>query len=279
MSVVTTLSTIIGENITQIGKGSFSNVFKTEYGHALKIIKNPMKHEDYISEVAILKYLNHPNIIKLTGIQLEPPQYSMQYCNGSLNTLLISNVNERRWIFHQILSGLEYCHKYRVWHLDIKPANILYTLDKNGNKNIIISDFNISKIHFLKFESYSTNVVSLWWRPPELLLGDSQYDGSLVDIWSTGVILIDKIFKTFMFMAHDKISQIKRIFKILGVPSEKNWSGVTDLPNWSSEYENIRKYKWLISDIKYKNKKYYNKRTGISNGLIIYHLIIYFFKI
>lgn len=85
----------------------------------------------------------------------------------------------------QLLSGLEHCHNHGVLHRDIKGSNLL--LDHNGI--LKIADFGLASFFDPKDSVPMTSrVVTLWYRPPELLLGASHY-GAAVDLWSTGCIL------------------------------------------------------------------------------------------
>lgn len=85
----------------------------------------------------------------------------------------------------QLLSGLDHCHSHGILHRDIKGSNLL--IDNNGI--LKIADFGLASFYDPRHSGPLTSrVVTLWYRPPELLLGASKY-GVAVDLWSTGCIL------------------------------------------------------------------------------------------
>jgi len=85
---------------------------------------------------------------------------------------------------HQLAAGLHYCHVNHVIHRDIKPHNILVHLDTTTLK---LADFGLARPSS-HFRPLTPEVISLWYRPPELLMRSKDYDVS-VDIWSFGCIL------------------------------------------------------------------------------------------
>lgn len=88
---------------------------------------------------------------------------------------------------HQLLSGLEHCHNRHVLHRDIKGSNLL--LDNGGS--LKIADFGLASFFDPNHKQPMTSrVVTLWYRPPELLLGATDY-GVGVDLWSAGCILAE----------------------------------------------------------------------------------------
>lgn len=88
---------------------------------------------------------------------------------------------------HQLLSGLEHCHSRHVLHRDIKGSNLL--IDSGGV--LKIADFGLASLFDPNHKQPMTSrVVTLWYRPPELLLGATDY-GVGVDLWSAGCILAE----------------------------------------------------------------------------------------
>lgn len=125
---------------------------------------------------------------------------------------------------HQILSGLLVCHSNRIMHRDLKPQNIL--IDDKGN--VKIADFGLARGFTVPFPELTHEVVTLWYRAPEILLGQNSYTPS-VDIWSVGCIYAEMLTGKPLFEGDCEIGQIFKIFQGLGTPNETVWPGVTSL--------------------------------------------------
>lgn len=129
---------------------------------------------------------------------------------------------------HQLLKGLEYCHKNNVLHRDLKPQNLL--INKNGE--LKLADFGLARAFGIPVRCYSAEVVTLWYRPPDVLFGAKLYTTS-IDMWSAGCIFAELANAGRpLFPGSDVEDQLKRIFKLLGTPTEDTWSGVTSLPDY-----------------------------------------------
>jgi len=90
----------------------------------------------------------------------------------------------------QLLTGLYYCHRNNVLHRDIKGSNLL--IDNQGN--LKLADFGLARPYSNENANPLTNkVITLWYRPPELLLGTQTY-GPAVDMWSAGCIFAELLY-------------------------------------------------------------------------------------
>jgi len=132
---------------------------------------------------------------------------------------------------YQIVKGIAYCHCHRVLHRDLKPQNLL--IDKKGF--IKLADFGLARAFNLPVRTYTHEVVTLWYRSPEILLGTKHYS-TPVDIWAIGCIFAEMILQTALFQGDSEIDQLYKIFHILGTPTEQDWPGFSQLPHYKSSF-------------------------------------------
>ncbi|CAL4963670.1 unnamed protein product [Urochloa decumbens] len=128
-------------------------------------------------------------------------------------------LNKIKCYMQQLLSGLEHCHDNNVLHRDIKGSNLL--LDNNGI--LKIADFGLATFFDPRHKRPMTSrVVTLWYRPPELLLGATDY-GVGIDLWSAGCILAELLYGKPIMPGRTEVEQLHKIFKLCGSPSEEYW--------------------------------------------------------
>jgi len=139
----------------------------------------------------------------------------------------------------QILLGLNYCHQNRVLHRDLKPQNLL--INKAGD--LKLADFGLARAFQLPIRTYTHEVVTLWYRPPEILLGTDIYHTS-IDIWSVGVIFAELVSRVPLFPGESEIDEIFKIFRTLGTPNNKTWPGVERLKNYNVSFPRWKKKAW-----------------------------------
>lgn len=128
---------------------------------------------------------------------------------------------------HQMLDALAFCHKHRVIHRDLKPQNML--VDRDGH--IKLADFGLARVFNFPMRKYTHEVITLWYRAPEILLGTKMYNTG-VDLWSLGCIFAEMIMRRTLFPGDSEIDQLYRIFRLMGTPTEETWPGVTTLPDY-----------------------------------------------
>ncbi|OVA08086.1 Protein kinase domain [Macleaya cordata] len=225
------------EKLDKIGQGTYSNVYRArdlETGKivALKKVRfvnmDPESVRFMAREIHILRRLDHPNVIKLEGLVTSRMSCSLylvfEYMEHDLAGLAASpdikfTEPQIKCYMQQLLRGLEHCHSRGVLHRDIKGSNLL--IDNNGI--LRIADFGLATFFRPdQKQPLTSRVVTLWYRPPELLLGATQY-GVGVDLWSAGCILAELLAGKPIMPGRTEVEQLHKIFKLCGSPSEDYW--------------------------------------------------------
>ena len=207
-----------------IGKGTFSIVKlginkKTKEKVAIKILKKKkIIHKEDVErierEINILQKLNHINVIKIYKINEDDEKYYivMEFCeNGELFHYIVQrqrlNEDEASFFFYQLINGLEYIHSENIVHRDLKPENLLL-----GKDNILkIIDFGLS--NFCEPDNYlETPCGSPCYASPEMVCGN-KYNGHMIDIWSTGIIVFAMVCGYLPFEDPDNDILFKKILK------------------------------------------------------------------
>lgn len=127
---------------------------------------------------------------------------------------------------------MSYCHSQRIFHRDLKPNNVLINKEK---MEIRIADFGLARAYSLPLKPYTHEVVTLWYRAPEILLGAKDYSLG-VDSWSVGCIFYELVQNKIFLAGDSEIDQIFKIFKLLGTPNKSSWPGVTEYDFWKDSF-------------------------------------------
>ncbi|CAD6235157.1 GSCOCG00007837001-RA-CDS [Cotesia congregata] len=240
------------QKISKVGQGTFGEVFKARDTTDAKIVA--MKKiiiEDQtegfpitaLREIRIFQSLKHENVVKLIEIchtkgtqstRYLPTYYLvLEFCDYDLaklisNTKLTFRFSDIKTIMQQLLHGLYYIHSNNILHRDIKPANILIT--KNGV--LKLADFGLSRAFSAsksdKENRYTNRVVTIWYRPPELLLGDRNY-GPPIDLWGAGCIMAEMWTKSPIMQGNSEQQQLTLISKFCGLITTEVWPSVKSL--------------------------------------------------
>nr|XP_017216716.1 PREDICTED: probable serine/threonine-protein kinase At1g54610 isoform X1 [Daucus carota subsp. sativus] len=225
------------EKLEKIGQGTYSSVWRaldTETGKmvALKKVRfdnfTPESVRFMAREITILRRLDHINIMKLEGIIASKLSCSIylvfEYMEHDLAGLLSCpdikfTEAQIKCFMRQLLCGLEHCHSQGIVHRDVKTSNILV----NNDGILKIADFGLANFTApYNKEPLTTRVVTLWYRPPELLLGSTKY-GVSVDLWSVGCVFAELFTGKPFLKGKTEVEQLHKIFRLCGTPTEEYW--------------------------------------------------------
>ena len=240
------------EKVTKIGQGTFGEVFKARLRAdkskvvALKKVLMDNEKEGFpitaLREIRILQLLNHENIVNLQEICRQYSRHNkpkttfylvFDFCEHDLAGLL-SNVKvkfslgEIKKVMQQMFEGLFYIHSNKIIHRDMKAANILIT--KQGI--LKLADFGLARAISInkngKPNRYTNRVVTLWYRPPELLLGERNY-GPPVDLWGAGCIMAEMWTRSPIMQGSTEQHQLTLIAQLCGAITPEIWPTVNEL--------------------------------------------------
>lgn len=236
--------------ITIIGKGTYGCVYKASplsdptKIYALKKIQLFKEKDGFpitaLREIKILQAVNHRNVLRLVDIMCskssEPNSYRMstflilEYMEHDFVSLIPSvefSMREIKCLMKQLLEGCAFLHSQKIIHRDLKSGNLLM----NNKGEIKIADFGMARYFYNPNNKLTKNVVTFWYRSPELFFGERNYTNK-VDIWSIGCIFAEMLTKKVLFNANEAKDQMEKMYQRLGHPEEA-WPEVKELPYYN----------------------------------------------
>jgi serine/threonine protein kinase len=251
--------------LEKLGEGNYGCVYKArdrQTGQLVALKKIKLDDEDdgvpstALREVAILQDIVHEHIVRLEQVILEHGQLYLvfEYLDLDLRRYL-DNVTARpvdgataaaasvsstpkglpmplvKSYVYQILLGVEHMHSHRHLHRDLKPQNLL--IDRKGRMQI--ADLGLARAISTPMPPVTHEVATLWYRPPEILLGSKPYHNP-VDLWAIGCIMAEMISLVPSFPGDSEIDTLFKIFQCVGTPSEDSWPGVSALQDWHATF-------------------------------------------
>ncbi|KAF3427011.1 hypothetical protein E2986_06627 [Frieseomelitta varia] len=209
-----------------------------------------------IREISLLRELTHPNIVQLFDVVdgdnhlylvfeflQQDLKKLLDSVKGGLDQALVKSY------LYQLLKAISFCHLHCILHRDLKPQNLL--IDREGH--IKLADFGLARTFGVPVRTYTHEIVTLWYRAPEILLGTKLYSNA-VDVWSLGCIFAEMVMlyiqhefnnsevtflqatRRALFPGDSEIDQLFRIFRTLGTPDENIWPGVSQLRDYTSMF-------------------------------------------
>lgn len=231
-----------------LGEGTYGRVYKAKCAKTKRLVamkKMKLDHEDEgipstaIREISLLKMLNHPNVVELKDVFCAPNKLYLifELVDNDLKRYMKSlgggplPLSQIKGFSYQLVCGTEFCHAHGVLHRDLKPQNLL--IDSCGR--LKIADFGLARAFSVPIPKYTHEVVTVWYRAPEILLGSPVYSVP-VDMWSIGCIIAEMACGSPLFPGDCEIDTIFKIFQKLGTPTASDWPGLETLPDFKPSF-------------------------------------------
>nr|CAB3229351.1 cyclin-dependent kinase 1-like [Phallusia mammillata] len=275
----------------KVGRGTYGHVYKAiskdpneKKEYALKQIEGTGISMSACREVALLRELEHPNVVPLLGVFLSHADRKVwllfDFAEHDLWHIIkfhrASKANKKQHsnipsvtvksLLFQILDGIHYLHSNWVLHRDLKPANILVMGEGPERGRVKIADMGFARLFnspLKPLADLDPVVVTFWYRAPELLLGARHYTKA-IDIWAIGCIFAELLTSEPIFHCRQEDvkasnpyhhDQLDRIFQVMGFPQEKDWEDIRKMPEFPTFQKDFRKQNYGgCSLVKYLDK-------------------------
>jgi len=236
------------EKLAKIGEGTYGIVYKAKdklTGDILALKKIRLETEDEgipstaIREIALLKQLQHGNIVRLYDVVHTEKRLTLvfEFLDKDLKKHMTTSgdkglkLQQCKSFLYQLCDGLHYCHKSHVLHRDLKPQNLLISNDGQ----LKLADFGLARSFGIPVRSLTHEVITLWYRPPDVLMGSKHYSTS-VDMWSVGCIFAEMLTGRPLFPGASDKDQLHKIFQTLGTPNLESWPEMEKLPQYNPDF-------------------------------------------
>ncbi|TFK40894.1 kinase-like domain-containing protein [Crucibulum laeve] len=218
--------------LEKLGEGTYATVFKGRSRTTNEIVALKEIHLDAeegtpstaIREISLMKELKHVNIVRLHDVIHTETKLVLifEYCEQDLKKYMDQRGDRGaldpptvKSFMYQLLKGTAFCHENQVLHRDLKPQNLLI----NRKGELKLGDFGLARAFGVPVNTFSNEVVTLWYRAPDVLLGSRTYSTS-IDVWSCGCIFAEMISGVPLFRGRDNHDQLLHIMRIVGTPTE-----------------------------------------------------------
>ncbi|PYI03758.1 negative regulator of the PHO system [Aspergillus sclerotiicarbonarius CBS 121057] len=234
------------QKLEKLGQGTYATVYKGRNRETNELVALKEIHLDAeegapstaIREVSLLRRLTHENILTLHDVVNVEDKLVLvfEYMDKDLKRYIDAQGSPLdpaiiKSFVYQLLNGVSFCHENGILHRDLKPENLLI----NENGRLKLGDFGLGRAFGIPISTFSIDVVTLWYRPPDVLLGSRTYNTS-IDIWSVGCIMAEMYTRSPLFAGTTNEEQLLKIFRIMGTPTEVSWPGVSQLPEYRSNF-------------------------------------------
>ncbi|KAG0249186.1 Cyclin-dependent kinase 3, partial [Mortierella polycephala] len=245
--------TIVGDykGLEKIGEGTYGVVYKASHkdtGRTVALKKIRLENADEgvpstaIREISLLKELQHDHIVELIDVVHEDVKLFLVFefldldlkkymDNHYKNTGKPLPLDQVKIYLYQLLQGVEFCHMRRILHRDLKPQNLLI----DEHKNLKLADFGLARAFGIPLRTYTHEVITLWYRAPEILMGSRHYS-TAVDMWSVGCIFAEMVTRRPLFPGDSEIDELFKIFMLKGTPNETVWPAIVHLKDYKATF-------------------------------------------
>ncbi|EER29425.1 negative regulator of the PHO system [Coccidioides immitis H538.4] len=232
------------QQLEKLGEGTYATVFKGRNRQTGEMVALKEIHLDSeegtpstaIREISLMKELKHENIVSLYDVIHTESKLMLvfEYMDRDLKKYMDQRGDRGQLDYltivsfmQQLLRGIAFCHENRVLHRDLKPQNLLI----NNKGKLKLADFGLARAFGIPVNTFSNEVVTLWYRAPDVLLGSRTYNTS-IDIWSAGCIMAEMYTGRPLFPGTTNEDQLQKIFRLMGTPSERSWPGISQFPEY-----------------------------------------------
>ncbi|KAL3459848.1 kinase-like domain-containing protein [Aspergillus heterothallicus] len=236
------------QQLEKLGEGTYATVFKGRNRQTGELVALKEIHLDSeegtpstaIREISLMKELKHESIVSLYDVIHTENKLMLvfEYMDKDLKKYMDTRGDRGQLdqatiksFMHQLMNGIAFCHENRVLHRDLKPQNLL--INKKGQ--LKLGDFGLARAFGIPVNTFSNEVVTLWYRAPDVLLGSRTYNTS-IDIWSAGCIMAELYTGRPLFPGTTNEDQLQKIFRLMGTPSERSWPGISQLPEYRTNF-------------------------------------------
>lgn len=236
------------QQLEKLGEGTYATVYKgrnhqTGEMVALKEIRLDTEEgipSTAIREISLMKELKHENVLSLYDVIHVDNKLILvfEYMDSDLKKYMETHGRHGQLdpaviqsFIYQLFQGISFCHEKRILHRDLKPQNLLI----NRKGQLKIADFGLARAFGIPVNTFSNEVVTLWYRPPDVLLGSRVYNTS-IDIWSIGCIMAEMYTGRPLFPGSTNEDQLQKIFRLLGTPTELSWPGISQFSEYKANF-------------------------------------------
>ncbi|KAH9258469.1 hypothetical protein BASA81_003518 [Batrachochytrium salamandrivorans] len=238
------------ELLEKLGEGAYGVVYKGRHrvtGETVAMKRICYEAKDgglpttALREITLLQKLQSQHVVKLTDVMHEDQSSRLclvfEFLSQDLKVYMDSIGTEGmhpkifKSFSEQLLCGLAEVHSHAILHRDLKPQNLL--IDSSGN--LKLADFGLARSFRTPVHKYTHEIVTLWYRAPEVLMCADYYSTG-VDIWAAACIIAEMSNLQALFPGESEIDQLFKIFKRLGTPNEETWEGISRFADYQQVF-------------------------------------------